>query len=164
MNIWMLIAVSLFLLAACWTDLRLMQIPNRLTLFFGCGGLIYQCISHDLTGLGWAAAGAAAGMLPLILMYWFGGIGGGDVKWFGAFGVWMGPALTLQLMIISIVVAGAIAVVLLMLRAPVMRAAAEKIKWPWGPHPLTVGRGAQFPFMLAVAPGFIILLGKGWGT
>ncbi|KIL35889.1 hypothetical protein SD71_10910 [Cohnella kolymensis] len=162
MNIGVLSAVSLLVIAACWTDFKLMQIPNRLNVLFMGGGLLYQSLSDGLSGMAFAAAGAAAGMLPLLLMYWFGGIGGGDVKWFGAFGVWMGPAYTLQLLVISILFAGSISVVLLILRVPLLRTLAGRIKWPWGAHPLSLGRGTQFPFMLAVAPGYIILLGKGW--
>jgi len=83
------------------------------------------------------------------------------VKWFGAFGAWAGPTLTLQLLMFSILFAGGIACVLLMIRLPGLRVLGRRMKWPWGAHPLEGGRGVQFPFMLAVAPGFITLLGKG---
>ncbi len=138
-----------------------MQIPNELTVLFAAGGLSYQFIAHGMNGLGWAVAGALSGMIPLYVMNRFGGIGGGDVKWFGAFGMWMGPLSTLQLLVFSVLFAGGIAGALLMLRLPGLRTLGSRMKWPWGPHPLTVGRGTHFPFMLAVAPGFITLLGKG---
>jgi prepilin peptidase CpaA len=161
LNIWVLIVVSLLLVSACWTDLRRMHIPNELTVLFASGGLLYELIVHGFSGLGWAAAGAATGIIPLYIMNRFGGIGGGDVKWFGAFGIWTGPMTTLQLLVLSILFAGGIAGMLLLLRLPGLRAIGRRMKWPWGPHPLTAGRSAQFPFMLAVAPGFITLLGKG---
>lgn len=161
MNNWVLFTVTLLLAAACWTDLRRMQIPNRLTVPFAGAGLLYQWMNHGISGLGQASVGAAAVMIPLILMYRFGGIGGGDVKWFGAFGAWTGPIPALQLLVLSILFAGGIAAVLLMLRLPLIRAAASRMKWPWGAHPLAAGRTAKFPFMLAVVPGFITLLGKG---
>jgi prepilin peptidase CpaA len=161
MNTVVLIMVSLFVLSACWTDVRSMQIPNRLTVFFASAGMLYQLVMNGLAGAGWALAGAAMGFIPLYMMHRFGGIGGGDVKWFGAFGVWMGPLPTLQLLVFSILIAGGIAAVLLVLRLPVLRKLGHHLKWPWGSHPLTVGKGAQIPFMLAVAPGFITLLGKG---
>jgi prepilin peptidase CpaA len=161
MNIWTLVIVSLLLVCACWTDLRRMQIPNTLTVSFAGGGLVYQVITHGIHGLGLAVAGAITGILPLYVMNRLGGIGGGDVKWFGAFGIWMGPLPTLQLIVFSILFAGGIAGVLLMLRLPGMHSIGRRLNWPWGPHPLIAGRGAKFPFMLAVAPGFIMLLGKG---
>lgn len=161
MNAVVLIMVSLFILSACWTDVRDRQIPNRLTVFFASAGMLYQLFANGLTGVGWALAGAAVGFIPLYIMHRFGGIGGGDVKWFGAFGVWMGPLPTLKLLIFSILIAGGIACVLLLLRIPIFYKLGHRLKWPWGLKPLTVGRGAQIPFMLAVAPGFITLLGKG---
>ena len=161
MNIWVLMMVSLLLVCACWTDFRRMQIPNLITVSFAAGGLLYQIIVHSLHGFGWAAAGAITGIVPLYVMNRLGGLGGGDVKWFGAFGIWMGPLPTLQLIVFSILFAGGIAGVLLMLRLPGLRSLGRRFNWPWGPHPIIAGKGAQFPFMLAVAPGFITLLGKG---
>lgn len=161
MNIWVLLIVSMLLLCACWTDLRHMQIPNTLTVSFAGAGLVYQVMANGVHGLGWAAGGVIMGILPLYVMNRFGGIGGGDVKWFGAFGIWMGPLPTLQLIMFSILFAGGIAGTLLMLRLPGLRSLGRRLHWPWGPHPLIAGKGTQFPFMLAVAPGFITLLGKG---
>jgi prepilin peptidase CpaA len=161
MNNWAFMSVSLLLVCACWTDLRHMQIPNTLTVSFAGGGLLYQVAAHGIQGLGWAVAGAITGILPLYFMNRLGGIGGGDVKWFGAFGIWMGPLPTLQLIIFSVLFAGGIAGVLLTFRLPGLRSLGRRFNWPWGPHPLIAGKGAQFPFMLAVAPGFIMLMGKG---
>lgn len=156
-----LVIASLFLIIACWTDLRRMQIPNGLTLFFAVSGLLYQFIYYGVSGIGWALLGAISGIIPLYIMHRLGGIGGGDVKWFGAFGMWTGPLPTFQLLVYSILFAGGIAGMLLLLRLPWLRAIGMRMKWPWGQHPMMTGRGAQFPFMLAIAPGFITLLGKG---
>lgn len=161
MNTGDLIIVSLLLAIACWTDIRRMRIPNRLTVLFGAGGLLAQLLFHGVSGLGWAAAGLLSGLIPLYIMNRLGGIGGGDVKWFGAFGAWAGPSLTLQLLMFSILFAGGIASMLLLIRLPGIRVLGRRMKWPWGLHPLAGGRGVQFPFMLAVAPGFMTLLGKG---
>jgi prepilin peptidase CpaA len=161
MNNGVLVMVSLLLVIACWTDLRKMEIPNALTVLFACGGFLYQLFSHGIGGLWWTLGGALTGMIPLYIMNLFGGIGGGDVKLFGALGSWMGAFSTLQLLVLSILFAGGIAGVLFMLRLPGLRTLGRRLKWQWGPHPMTVGRGARFPFMLAVAPGFITLLGKG---
>jgi prepilin peptidase CpaA len=161
MNAGVLVTVSLLLVIACWTDLRRMEIPNKLTVLFASCGVLYQLFTHGVDGLWWTIGGVLTGMIPLYVMNRFGGIGGGDVKWFGAFGSWMGAWSTLQLLVLSILFAGGIAVMLIILRIPGLRMLGERLKWPWGAHPLTVGRGVRFPFMLAVAPGFITLLGKG---
>ncbi|WP_158602256.1 A24 family peptidase [Cohnella endophytica] len=161
MNGWEITVVGLLLVTACWTDVRNMRIPNELTVVFAGSGLLYQTFAHGILGLGWAITGALAGFVPLYAMNRLGGMGGGDVKWFGAFGMWAGASLTAWLVMLSILYAGGIACVLMLLRLPGIRIWGGKLKWPWGSHPLAGGRGVQFPFMLAVAPGFVTLLWKG---
>lgn len=156
-----LIGVCLLLASACWTDMRTMRIPNALNLLFAVGGILYQWIERGSEGLIAAMIGAAAGIVPLYVLFLMRGIGGGDVKWFGVFGIWMGALPTLRLMMYAIVAAGAIAAVLVLLRLPILRKLGARLKWPWGKHPVSEGKGAHFPFMLAVAPSFIILLGQG---
>ncbi|MFD0671454.1 prepilin peptidase [Cohnella sp. GCM10027633] len=161
MDIVAVAAVTLLLAAACWTDIRTLRIPNALNVLFAAGGLGYQAISNGADGLRVALIGAAAGILPLYVLFLMRGMGGGDVKWFGAFGTWMGAVPTLWLMLYAIVFAGGIAGALVLLRLPPLRKIGARIRWPWGRHPVSEGRGASFPFMLAVAPGFMMLLGKG---
>lgn len=161
MNIGVWIIVSILLVCACWTDLRRLQIPNSLTILFAVGGMLYHLFILGLSGFGWSIAGVLSGLLPLYVMHRLGGMGGGDVKWFGAFGAWAGPALTFQLLMYSVLIAGGIACLLLMLRIPGLRTIGSRLKWPWGNHPVSGGKGVHFPFMLAVAPGFMTLLGKG---
>jgi len=149
------------LAAACWTDLHRMQIPNGLTFAFAAGGLVYQLLWYGGNGLAWACVGSLCGLGPLYIMNRLGGIGGGDVKWFGAFGMWAGPILTFELLILSVLIGGGIACGLLAFRVPGLRTIGLRVRWPWGEHPSVGGRKVKFPFMLAVAPGFLILLGKG---
>lgn len=156
-----LIGVCMLLASACWTDMRTMRIPNALNLLFAASGLLYQWISRGQDGLIAASIGAAAGMAPLYVLFLLRGMGGGDVKWFGAFGMWMGALPTLRLLMYAIVFAGAIAAVLVLLRLPVLKKLGGRLKWPWGTHPVSEGKGARFPFMLAVAPSFMMLLGQG---
>lgn len=161
MSLEVLVIVSMLLVAGCWTDLRTMRIPNGLNVVFAAGGIVYQLLGHGIGGAGWGLTGALAGLVPLYIMNRFGGIGGGDVKWFGAFGIWAGPYITLKLLVLSILFAGGIACLLLLLRLPGINAMGRKLKWPWGAHPLAGGKAVQIPFMLAVAPGFITLLARG---
>jgi len=137
-----------------------MEIPNRLTVSFACGGLVYHAATDGLEGLKRAALGAAAGMAPLLAMYMLRGIGGGDVKWFGAFGAWCGAWAAWKLTVLSLLAAGGFAVALLAVRlVPAWRQALERTVWPWekaaarGPN--QAAGGTAFPFMLAVAPAFV---------
>lgn len=102
--------------SACWTDLRRRLIPNALTVAYASAGFLYQGVAHGWSGLTQALLGGAAAMAPLLIMYVLRGIGGGDVKWFFAFGVWAGAQLALQLVVHSILAAGVIALGLLLFR------------------------------------------------
>lgn len=157
MNGVMWCAVAGLLGAACWTDFRRLRIPNRLTVSFAVAGLLYQLVMFGHQGLESALLGAIAGGIPLLLLFVLRGMGGGDVKWFGAFGTWAGAALTLQLMVFSILYAGVIALLILFLRIPRVATFAKRFRWHWIDHPNLAGKGARFPFMAAVAPGFITL-------
>lgn len=117
-NITLVAAVTLFvLIAALVTDLRFRTIPNWLTLPYCASGFLFHAIAEGWTAAGEAAWGAAAGFLPLLVVYAMGGIGAGDVKLFGAAGVWLGVPAVLQLMMASIVYAGVIGMLLLACRS-----------------------------------------------
>ncbi|WP_276354925.1 prepilin peptidase [Cohnella caldifontis] len=160
MEPWVAAAVFCLTAAGCWTDLRSMRIPNVLTAGFAAAGIVCHTAVSGWPGLEAALAGGVAGALPLWLLYRFGGLGAGDVKWFGAFGVWAGVSATLQLTVYSILAAGGIGGLLLLLRSPGLRRLGSRLPWPWGRHPVLGGKGAAFPFMLAVAPGLLWLW---WG-
>lgn len=150
-------AVTLLLGIAFWTDIRRMEIPNWLTLSFAAAGVVYHAAASGMEGLGRAGLGAAAGMLPMLTMYALRGIGGGDVKWFAAFGAWAGASAAWQLVVLSILYAGGIAVALLVLRLPLFKRIGAGVVRLWG-QPAGRFRGRMaFPFMLAVAPALITL-------
>jgi len=156
-----LAAVSTLTFIACWTDLRKMEIPNVLTVPFALAGLVYHGSTQGWDGLGSSVSGLLCGMAPLLVLYLLRGIGGGDVKWFAAYGAWTGVAQALALAVWSILFAGGIAALLLLMRAPGLRKIGKAVAWPWGRHPLEAAKGAaKFPFMLAVVPAFAVLT---WG-
>ncbi|GIO14241.1 hypothetical protein J19TS2_37960 [Cohnella xylanilytica] len=169
-NAYVWAAVTALLGIALWTDIRKREIPNVLTAAFAVGGLVYNGAASGLAGLGQAALGAAAGMLPLLVMYMLRGIGGGDVKWFAAFGAWSGAASAWQLVVYSILCAGGIAVMLLLLRLPALRRSriagriarrgAASSSSP-SPPPGRLRGSATFPFMVAVAPAYVLLALQG---
>ncbi|THF74815.1 A24 family peptidase [Cohnella fermenti] len=139
---------------ACWTDFRRRIIPNALTICYACGGLLYHGAVDGWRGLIESLLGGAAAMAPFLLMYLLKGIGGGDVKWFAAFGIWSGAAFALRLAVHSILAAGLIAVPLLLVRHWRGRGKEEEGEGPGqGPG----ARKATFPFMAAVAPALILL-------
>ena len=80
---------------AARTDLRTQRVPNRLTYVAMLGALVFWTIIGAFDGglagawHGWLAAfgGLLAGLIPyMILVFVFGGLGGGDAKLMGAVG------------------------------------------------------------------------------
>jgi len=80
-----------------WSDIRTQRIPNYLT--YGCAiaGLVYHLGLNGWVGGGTALLGLVVGFALLIIFYWRGGIGAGDVKALAALGAWLGPEQTLFL-------------------------------------------------------------------
>jgi prepilin peptidase CpaA len=110
-GVWMLATIPA--VVAGWTDWRSRRIPNWLTvpaLFVGLGG--------NTLALGWAGAkdsllGAGLGLgllLPFVLLR---SLGGGDWKLVGALGAFLGPLRLISVLVGTILVAGVIAVVLI---------------------------------------------------
>ncbi|MFF2889021.1 prepilin peptidase [Paenibacillus sp. NPDC057967] len=151
------------LLIAFITDMRHQMISNWLTGTSFVLGMLYHVLAGGIEAQGWlyAAAGAAAGFIPLLILYAFGGIGAGDVKLFGALGAWIGAAMIAQLMMYSILYAGAFGVLMLAFnRAFAKRMAALMIiAYPGAARTFNwfewARSGKSFPFMLAVAPAAI---------
>ncbi|MCU6710907.1 prepilin peptidase [Paenibacillus sp. J5C_2022] len=137
------LAAAILLAAAFVTDVRRQRIPNALTGGFFLAACLYALLSGGWQQLLQALLGAAAGFLPLLLLYVLKGIGAGDVKLFGATGAWLGIAAVLQLMIYAMLFGGLIGLTLLVLRKvrPGSRLACR----------------SSFPFMLAVAPAGVAL-------
>ncbi len=149
-------AVSLLLLIAFIADIRTQRIPNGLNLSFFCGALLFYVSYEGVGGLKASLIGAAAGFIPLLLLYWTKGLGAGDVKLFGAAGAWLGMLSVLQLMLYSFLYAGALAALLLLARKMKLFRNISKRSWmekaPW------LKEGKSFPFMLAVAPAAVTIL------
>jgi prepilin peptidase CpaA len=111
------------LAVATFTDLRYRRIPNWLVLPFLLAGIVVspwrsdwgdinQGINwHGLSqfrwyGLGQSFAGLGLGLLIFGILFWLGGMGGGDVKLFAALGAWLGPEHTFWALFFTSLVGG----------------------------------------------------------
>src|SRR5690349_11787497 len=106
----MSVALSAFLLAAAYTDIRSRRIPNALTLA-GIGVAIALRLSG---GLGPGVDGVIGVVLAFVLCLPFfvlGVLGGGDAKLLMAVGAFMGPRDLLMAMLIIASVGGIIGAV-----------------------------------------------------
>lgn len=98
--------------AAGWTDLRWRRIPNWLTVPALLIGVTANSIVGGLPGLKASLLGAALGLALLLPFVLLRSLGAGDWKLAGALGAFTGPSLLVDLLLTSILVAGVMAVVL----------------------------------------------------
>lgn len=150
---------SALIACALLTDVRSMRIPNVLCAAAFAAALLCAGIVSGTDGLAVSLIGTAAGFVPMLIMYAAKGIGAGDVKLFGALGAWLGTQQVLNLIMYSILYAGAIGLLLI--------AVCRLWDWPerlLNRDALTQGEErddhtrhskVRFPFMLAVAPAAI---------
>ncbi|MBE0343211.1 prepilin peptidase [Paenibacillus sp. 28ISP30-2] len=160
---WMYIVCGVLLAIALVTDLRSMKIPNKLTLPGMAMGVLFNTMSGGWHGFLFAAAGLGTGFGFMLILYWMGAVGAGDVKLFGLIGAWTGAAFAWQSALYSIFFAGIIGLVILLWRRETMMR-LRRVAFNLGGFflfrsgkALTNGREAhlRFPFMTAVIPGAI---------
>lgn len=72
-------------------DVRTRRIPNYLTLIIALSGFGYQVGTSGWLGAAHSLLGLGLGFCFLIIPYFMGGIGAGDVKALAALGAWLGP-------------------------------------------------------------------------
>ena len=113
-----LIAFASLLLAAGWQDLRSMRIGNRLSLgivaafvVWALAGLVTGTMSVPTLGASILCAIVVFGLGATAFA--FGALGGGDVKLLAAASLFAGPALLLDLFLVTALSGGALAVALL---------------------------------------------------
>lgn len=107
------VIVAVYTLVTAWTDLRLRKIYNQVTVPMWVAGWIYHGIFHGGEGIVIGLQGFAVGFGLFFTLWMIGSAGGGDVKLVGALSVWLGPGLTLKVILVSLiyVVIGTIAIV-----------------------------------------------------
>ncbi|HEV2716272.1 MAG TPA: A24 family peptidase, partial [Terriglobales bacterium] len=118
-GVWVLAA--LLAAVAGWTDWRSRRIPNWLTLSGLFAGIAANSVAWGWHGTRDALLGAGLGLallLPLVLVR---SLGGGDWKLAGAVGAFMGPHHLISVLVFSALVAGFMAVVLIIWKRRVIQ-------------------------------------------
>jgi len=95
-------AIVLFTAFTAWTDIKWRKVPNNITVPMFVAGLVWQLAFHGFPGLLNAVYGFGIGFGILFVLWIVGSAGGGDVKLLGALSVWLGPGLTLKVMLGSL--------------------------------------------------------------
>lgn len=157
--------LAVFLGVALYYDAKESRIPNFLAVAGLAAGLTFNLAAQGTAGLIFAAKGFAVAFFLMLLVYWLGGVGAGDVKLFGAIGAIMGALFTLSSLLYSTICAALIGLMLVAVKGELR----SRLKNTWFSLlcTITLGRvkyiqdlktssGFRFPFMYAVVPGTVI--------
>ena len=107
-----LVGAEVLAIIAGWTDLRSRRIPNWLTVPGLVVGVGANLALGGWGGLKTALLGAGLGLLVLLPFVMLRSLGAGDWKLAGALGAFAGPAALVDLLLGSVLVAGVMAVAL----------------------------------------------------
>ena len=107
--IWLLL-IGLALVAG-WTDWRSRKIPNWLTIPGLALGIALNSYAHGWEGVRSSLEGAGLALVALLPVVILRGLGAGDWKLMGAVGAFLGPAAFLVVLMVSLLVAGVMAIV-----------------------------------------------------
>ena len=109
-----ILSASCVLIAAAVFDLRYQKIPNLLTFPTMIVALAYFGLTRGLDGLLFSAAGLGLGLAFLVIPYLMGGMGAGDAKLLGAAGAVLGPQGIFHAFVLTALIGGIYAVILLL--------------------------------------------------
>ena len=96
-------------------DLRFQKIPNLITFPAMIIALLYHFSTKGVDGLIFSALGLAIGIALLIIPYMLGGMGAGDAKLMGAVGAVLGPKSVFVAFLLTAIVGGIYAIILIVL-------------------------------------------------
>lgn len=160
--LWVAMPVIVLVAAAAQADVRTRTIPNALTFPALLLGLAMHTTLDGFDGLKSSLAGVALAGAILLPGWRFRWMGAGDVKLMAAVGAWLAWPQALIAVLASLVMGGAISLVVAIRRgvlrqavshaAVMAQAAVARVDAP------PVSTGVRFPFALAVFAGATLAL------
>jgi len=128
MNAWLIVfivSVVCFTAAIVVSDIRYWRMPNWMTVPAFAAGILFHAILGWVDGGGWgmlehlrvSLSGFALGFGFMFVAWLMGAGGGGDVKFLGAIGAWLGFMPTFFVIVLSAVVACLITLGILLYRS-----------------------------------------------
>lgn len=162
---------SVWLLAAflaLWAggmDWRYRRIPNWLTVPGLAVGIVVNTLLSGWPGAKASLLGAGLGLLVLLPFVLIRALGGGDFKLVSALGAFLGPGRLVDVLIVSMLVAGVMATVLIVYKGRVrqslrnmghMLGAFLRLRLPGAEMSLDNPESAKIPFGVAVAVTVIL--------
>jgi prepilin peptidase CpaA len=171
-GVWMLATIPAVI--AGWTDWRSRRIPNWLTVPALFSGIVLNLVVQGWTGAKSSLLGAGLGLgllLPFVLIK---SLGGGDWKLVGALGAFLGPPRLIDVLLGTVLVAGAMAVILIVWKQRVgqtlrnlghMLASLFTLRLPGPEVSLDNPDSLRIPFGVAVAVTVVLYTARqAWGT
>jgi prepilin peptidase CpaA len=171
-GVWMLATIPAVI--AGWTDWRSRRIPNWLTVPALLLGIAANSLAQGWSGAKESLLGAGLGLgllLPFVLVR---SLGGGDWKLVGALGAFLGPPRLIAVLVVTIFVAGAMAVGLVVWKKRVgrtlrnlgrMLAALFTLHLPGPEVSLDNPESLKVPFGVAVAVAVVLYtVRQVWGV
>lgn len=106
--------LGITLLSSAFYDIRFQRIPNWLTLTAVIFGLFFNEMISGLDGISNSIGGILLGIAIFIIPYALGGMGAGDAKLMGAVGSFLGVKGVLIAALLTMVVGGIYAILLML--------------------------------------------------
>ncbi|HVW86971.1 MAG TPA: A24 family peptidase [Bryobacteraceae bacterium] len=171
------ILLGILVAIAAIFDIRYRRIPNWLTLAGIVVGFAWNGLAFGAPGLGRAAAGMGLGLLLYFPLYLLRARGAGDVKLLAAAGAIIGPGNCFWLFLLTAILGGLIAVLLLMFRGRMRRTFFNmgfivhdlaRLRAPYRSSEeldVTTTKGMRLPHGALMAAGVIALIAiarSGW--
>ena len=113
----MIVSVAACIAAA--TDICMFRVHNYLTFPLILTGLCYHATVGGMGGFTQSVLGAFFGLCILLFPYLLGLMGAGDVKLLAGVGAWLGLPITVVVFVVSSLVAGVYALVLIIMRGKI---------------------------------------------
>lgn len=112
---WLDLLLILLVVSAAISDLAIRKIPNLFLLFGWCAALgLRLCDTAPASGIGTALGGALVGFALFLPLYMVRGMAAGDVKLMATVGLFLGPAATVQVCLLTWCTGGVMALVMIL--------------------------------------------------
>lgn len=161
------VVMTLMTLICAYTDLKVKKVYNVVTLPLVLLGMIYHIAVEGGVGFLFSLFGIIV-TLPLLLLFSLRMLGAGDIKLLMALGAWWGMEALLLIGLYSLVVAGIIAFVIMLLRGNLKERFKVLLTYFLSVlllrkgleyHVLSDAKSAHFPLAPAIALGLLIYVG-----
>lgn len=161
-----LAALSATVAVAAWTDWRSWRIPNALVAASMAAALMLALFAPGSVGIGPCLLGGLTGFALFMPLYLLKGMAAGDVKLMVAIGMYVGAAMVLDIAILSCLIGGAWALVLMDLRSGVGPASWLALQWKARQHAgndaTRESHSGMIPYGVVIAGGTMASIALTW--